>query len=831
MLFSFRKYILILLFQFCAIANAQETITISVSEWLKQIEDKFGMSFSYSNTLWDNIEVQVPFENADFKTTLEILQEVAPLKIEESAGVYLVVPVRKEARFTVTDEITNDPIYLLTIRINNGNRYSYLSDESGFFTVKELFPTDTLELESIFYLSKKIAAKELFKNNVELQLTPDSKLLQEVTITDYMTEGIENNLNDHSIRIHLSELSTLAGESDGDVFQVLKALPGISAPNGKPGNVIMRGSLFSSNLILFDNIPVYHTGHLFGTLSPYNPDVIDQIEVYRNGVPVEVGGRVGGLIDLKTTEKIPDSLQAGIVSNTVFGAGYLKVPLLKNKLAIIASGRSSYPFQFLSPKLKAMTVLNAQGSNFYGALTSNSSNVKLDQLIQVFNDANLKLLFSPGAKQKFSISTLHIMNNFKYGLNSIDQGRNESTNVRLINRGATGNWTSRWKDNFSTEMNISASLFNIKELNVDETNGIYSKNDLSTNQVIDVNADYKALYAPFKSNRITLGYNIRSQNVQFSEQKNDSVSTIIKIENHKAVTNALYTNYQLLIEDDWIFNLGCRVSNYDLVNNYYVDPRGTFTWFVNKHLFLKGSVSRMHQFISQRFSNDFDDFKVSNQFWKLAMSSSDIMVGDQAMTGFVYTKSKWTTDLEVYTKKTSNIQKYSLNGSAKQGQLLSIGADLLFKRKFNKIDAWVAYSVSRSTLNFDTVSYAFYDQRHVLSLTTIVPYKRFTFSASWWWGSGLPVLPYTLQGPFASNPSLFVSKYTNRFPAQHQLDISVSCKVLQKSKKIKGLINLSVLNVYNKKNIVNQFYSISDPNNMLRYGIGIAPNLQVKIMW
>ena len=129
------------------------------------------------------------------------------------------------------------------------------------------------------------------------------------------------------------------------------AMPGIKTPSGKPGELTIRGSQFSNNLIYYDNIPVYHQGHYFGTISPFNPDVVDKMYVYRGALPAQRGGRVGGLIDIRSSDDIPDELHGGLSLNTVYNAAQIKFPLVENKLGLILSSRSNYPFENLSPKI------------------------------------------------------------------------------------------------------------------------------------------------------------------------------------------------------------------------------------------------------------------------------------------------------------------------------------------------------------------------------------------------------------------------------------------------------------------------------------------------
>lgn len=810
---------------------SQNEKRVTVTSWLKQLEDKFEVTFSYSSSLWENVSFSPPEQVDGLVENLELLQDLVPLQLEETEGTYLVIPLRLSINFKVVDESDGEALFGVNLKINEGNRYYYLADKNGCFHVSELLPWDSLIFESMFYLSKTIPVMRILNKEVEISLKPDEKQLNEVVVTSYLTEGITSNMNDHSLNITMKELRTMAGESDGDVLQVLKALPGLSAPNGKPGAIILRGSLFSHNQMLYDNIPVYHTGHLFGTLSPYYPDVVEDITVYRNGLPVNIGGRVGGLIDIHSQQNVPDSLRVGVSVNTVFGGGYLKIPLSKNrKVGLMVSARSSYPFDFLTPKLRALTLLNAQGSEIYNSLGSSNENLSIENLNQSFLDGNAKFIVHPKKGQLITWSGLHIKNDFGYDFHSIDKNQVERLGVSLNNNGITGQWQAKWNQIIHTEMLVTSSSFYLRENRMEEVNGVERENSYAINKVEDLSASLKANIQFNISHQLQVGYDVKRQHVYFEELR-QAQDTLFKKEEKEGITHAIYANYNLLLSDKWAFNIGARSNYYTLTKQFYQDYKATFSWFINKHVFLKGSVSSTHQFISQRFSADFDDFKVSNQFWYLADDPEDIMRGDQLMVGAVYTRSKWTLDVEFYHKMTKNVHRQTQPGNNETGTLRTKGLDFLVKRRLGKIDAWLSYSLAISELNYDSISYPFYDQRHLFSATAIAPIKRWTFSVSWGIGSGLPVLPFVIQGPLASEPELFVQSYSNRYPWQHQLDLSISRKILQKLKRLHGVISLSLLNVYNQQNVVNQFHSVSDPDQMLRYGVGFAPNLQVNLKW
>jgi hypothetical protein len=80
---------------------------------------------------------------------------------------------------------------------------------------------------------------------------------------------------------------------------------------------------------------------------------------------------------------------------------------------------------------------------------------------------------------------------------------------------------------------------------------------------------------------------------------------------------------------------------------------------------------------------------------------------------------------------------------------------------------------------------------------------------------------------------------SGNLPAMHQLDAAIRYTILPKKKGTwKGVIGLSVLNIYDQQNIYNRTFSIRKrPNEManLEYtdkvALGFTPNMVFRVEW
>ena len=102
----------------------------------------------------------------------------------------------------------------------------------------------------------------------------------------------------------------------------------------------IRGSEEGNNLILMDEIPIYDPYHFYNIFSPFNGQYFSSVEIYKNNLPIENGGRIDGMIDLKSTREAPSS-------KAIFDTDLLQTSLtaelaISPKVYLLAGGRISH---------------------------------------------------------------------------------------------------------------------------------------------------------------------------------------------------------------------------------------------------------------------------------------------------------------------------------------------------------------------------------------------------------------------------------------------------------------------------------------------------------
>ena len=94
--------------------------------------------------------------------------------------------------------------------------------------------------------------------------------LDEVLITNYITSGVSKK-SLGSFNIQPEKFGILPGLVEPDILLILQSLPGITSTDETVSNLNVRGGTNDQNLIIFDGMKMYQSGHFF-IFIPSKPD-------------------------------------------------------------------------------------------------------------------------------------------------------------------------------------------------------------------------------------------------------------------------------------------------------------------------------------------------------------------------------------------------------------------------------------------------------------------------------------------------------------------------------------------------------------------------------
>lgn len=143
----------------------------------------------------------------------------------------------------------------------------------------------------------------------------------------------------------LRNVPSLLGEPD--ILRALTIFPGVSSGVEGTTGLHVQGGEADQNLMLLDGATIYNSGHVFGFLSVFNPEMISSAELYKGYIPPEFSGRLSSVLDVSTksgkVDKVSKRLSLGLVNSSFVIEG----PIDKKKMqSFMLGARMAHSFSF-----------------------------------------------------------------------------------------------------------------------------------------------------------------------------------------------------------------------------------------------------------------------------------------------------------------------------------------------------------------------------------------------------------------------------------------------------------------------------------------------------
>ena len=162
----------------------------------------------------------------------------------------------------------------------------------------------------------QIEANKTTELNVDLQSKAIE--LQSVEVTDFQVQD-QRDTRTSLIDLNPRDAKTLPGAAE-DVFRTLQSLPGVLAPNDFSSQLVVRGSGPDQNLIILDDVEVFNPYRLYGVVSMFNPDAVDNVNLISGGFPAKYGDRLSAVLDVTNKEGTTTKALAGNVNISIVDA-------------------------------------------------------------------------------------------------------------------------------------------------------------------------------------------------------------------------------------------------------------------------------------------------------------------------------------------------------------------------------------------------------------------------------------------------------------------------------------------------------------------------------
>ncbi|WP_188112199.1 carboxypeptidase-like regulatory domain-containing protein [Aquimarina sp. RZ0] len=848
---------------------SQKTIQLeykntSLKTVLETLEKSCNIKFSFNSELIKNKKITIK-DNDLLGNILKKIQVQTSLFFEKINNRYYIIRNKKAPHICgyLVDANNKKPISEAFIQ-NHTKSKTVISDTDGFFQI-DVSENDTINIRFLGYNSKKIIAQELQQTDCKnIFLYEESFQLEEVLIEEYVTSGISREEVTGAININPDKLGILPRLIEPDVLQTIQFLPGVQSPTETASGIHIRGGTPDQNLVLWDGIKMYSTGHFFDLLSVFNPYITENVKLFRSSTEARYGNHIAGVIDITSKNDVPNNFGGGFGFNMTNIDAYLEVPISKN-FGVIISGRRSFTDVLKTPTFESYSERSFQSIQFtQDDQQFNPETVKSKNNFY-FMDLTLKAIANFSDDEKLTVSSIFTNNTLMHKLDVLNISvldeppfdKNQKNDLEYRNEGLSMDWSKNYNANFylSTKAYFSHynfDYFGTREFTqLRENDSIFISNyTIQKNRIKDLGASFHSSWKVTPSHSIHSGYEFSTTDVLYTSGFFDETPFI---DNDHNITHAFYGEYRFNYNNKFYLNTGVRGNYFSIADEIFWEPRISAQFRLLKNLKSKASFERKNQVMSQVFNFLETDFNLENQIWLLSGSdATSILSSNQISSGLIYNQNDWYVDIEGYYKTTKGLTSFS-NGfndsliSIYQGEAEILGLDVLIKKRFNNYRTWVGYSLTDQTFRFPDINNGNsfpgnFDISHYLSWVHSYQQKNFEFSLGWNIRTGRPYTPAT--GITETEDFILIDyQGTNskRLETYHRLDFSASYSfALSKNKQWNSQINFSLFNLYNRKNILNRTYDISletgnTPEESIflletdTFSSGITPNLSFRI--
>ena len=727
-----------------------------------------------------------------------------------------------------------------------GSSIATITDQSGGFTLQKIPRKAVIRIRHIGFKTRYITAEELGRAEPckAIVLGLSYQQLEEVVIYKFLTTGITKQ-TDGSIEINSAEFGILPGLIEPDVLQTVQALPGIKSIDETVSDINIRGGTNDQNLILWDGIKMYQSGHFFGLISAFNPYLTDRVSIIKNGTSAQFGDGVSGVIIMETKDEIGSDFHGGAGFNLISADAYGQVNITDN-LALQFSGRRSVTDFLNTPTYNEFSDRAFQDTQIKLTNTNNTDASIVQDENFYFYDFSGKLLYDINDAHQLRFSFININNRLDYAETNQDNARTNESTLDQTNLSFGGRWNSRWSDNFSSTVNGYYTRYNLDSRNITA----FGQQILDqVNEVLETSVKVNTEYRFYPGLHWYNGYQFSEVGVtNFTEVSEPPFQSDIKgvIRMHSAFSEIAYASP----DEDLRLRLGGRfnyIENLDTFSEIIIEPRLNFSYLLVPHLTLEILGEFKNQVTNQVIDLEQNFLGIEKRRWILSDESTlPITESKQGSIGFNYDKRNWFLSLEGFYKQVDGIST-STQGFQNQNQFNGEigsydvkGLEFLINHKNNKFSTWLSYAYNVNNYTFEDIIPPEFpnnlDIRHTLTFASTYTYNNFKLGLGINYRTGKPFtepLPGDEGIDFSTLPATIVYQEPNssRLPDYVRADASALYN-FDLSRKVKASAGLSFINLFDTENILNVFYRLNSQLEIEKIestSLGFTPNVSFRI--
>ncbi|WP_300096828.1 TonB-dependent receptor, partial [Flavobacterium sp.] len=704
MLLKKQLYVLFFCFVFVLSSNAQEkSKAIALKTILHSIEKQHHINFNYIDGDIIIFKIEPPKKTLNLSEKLIYLRQKTNLLFENIDNKFVTISSKKVLELVcgyVYSKNDNLPQEDVNIQFINGDYTT--TDKNGFFELYKKKST-AIAISHIGFESKKIPIPEnQDKDCMKIYLDFEVLELDNVSTNHFLASGITRTV-DGTYLIQPKRLGILPGLIEPDVLQTMLQIPGIYSADESLSSINVRGGTHDQNLFLWNGIKMYQTGHFFGLISAFNPNLAHSITISKNGSSAFYGESVSSVVDISSNpnkfEK--NTISAGI--NMINADLYSKFNLNKKGFIEIAARKS------ITDLVKTPTYdkyFNKAFQNTTITNFSNSQNIDYtnDEKFN-FYDITLKYSQKIGQKNHLILDLITIDDQLKVLQTTKTDNVIKSENNVLYQKNHGGDlmFIRNWNTENTTKINMFVSSY---ELDAEKNKIQDNQNVRQENLVFDTGFKLENNHKINSKFIINDGYQLNEVGVTNLDEVNNPIF-------YRRIKEVIRT-HALILEGKYndsisnlYLNIGGRLNYIEQFKKYIVEPRLKFNYSITPNFIVEVLGEFKSQNCHQIIDQQKDYFGIEKRRWILSNNTTiPIQKSKQASISFTYLKNNWLFTIDNYYKKVTGINSSS-QGFQNQFEFMKInggyevyGTELLIQKKINHFITWLSYAYNDNNYLF-----------------------------------------------------------------------------------------------------------------------------------
>ncbi|QOG04709.1 TonB-dependent receptor [Flavobacterium sp. MDT1-60] len=815
--------------------------TMPFKKIIIDIEKQHQVSFNYTEDNIATLQLRPPKKSFSLDQKLQYLAKNTNLSFENIGNKFINIYKKDTESKMICGYIFSsfDKKPIENANISLSDKTQITTDSNGYFECKQDDATLFL-ISHVGFISKRIV-RDIpdSKNCIKIVLEPEITELQEIKTNAILASGISKN-KDGSFEIKPKKFGILPGLIEPDALQTMQQIPGVNSIDESVSSINVRGGTHDQNLFLWNGIRMFQTGHFFGLISVFNPNLAHTISIYKNGSSAFFGESVSSVVAISSTPEIAEknAFSAGI--NMINADIYAKYNLSKKSYIEISARKSITDF-VETPTYKEYFNKVFQNTTITDFSEKQNVNYRSDKKFD-FYDATFKYAQKIGSKDQIVLDLITIKDNLDVFQSATvyDMNRSENNVLRQQNYGGSLLWKRNWNNFNTTKINVYNSSYELlADQKTTNANQIVIQENTVNNNGINLENNH-TISSKFSFND---GY-------QYNEMGITNLEQVTNPDFYRKVKDVLRT-HALIFEGKYndtlsriYFKAGTRINYIEKFKKYSVEPRMQFSYGINKNLNIELLGELKSQNSQQIIDLQKDYFGIEKRRWIISNDSTiPIQKSKQLSLNLFYKKNDWLLDIENFYKKVNGI---TTSSQGFQNQLEFIrttgdyevwGTEMLIQKKMNHFLTWLSYTYNHNNYHFSNYEHSSFPNNfqlmHTVSWAGIYEKNNFKIALGTKWSSGRPKTSLNSSQIDPSDPVLVYNKPNNiNLHIFSQVNISSTYK-WETANGIQYKLGVSILNILNRKNEISEYYRISSFTNSIEevetFALQRTPNVSFRI--